>query len=274
MDHGPFSAVELLHQLATRSVVGSHALLDTTTKVERPIDEWEEFAPFAEQAQRSVDVQEERKQLAAAVSADGERARLKTMALVSVAVIGLAALAGLYFRFGRTTKDEVVVRTGVAQNVDFDGGVGRSKGGTKGGARGAGARANGGPSDGSVENASDGPASESGGTIHPVIADGLSCEGARAKYIEDYTKDVDPDLTAGAYGAVLNRGEYLNACAVPPSMSVSICAAVQNGHAVGVTVSTNPVNGGIARCISGQVRSLSFPAHPRLDVTNTAFAAQ
>jgi hypothetical protein len=82
-----------------------------------------------------------------------------------------------------------------------------------------------------------------------------------------------PDLTAGQFGAVLNRGTYLNSCGVPPSMSVSICAAVQNGRAVGVTVRTDPPNGGIAGCIRGQVSSMSFPSNPRLDVSNTVFQA-
>jgi hypothetical protein len=82
-----------------------------------------------------------------------------------------------------------------------------------------------------------------------------------------------PDLTAGAYGAVLNKGSYLNSCGVPSNMTVNVCAAVQNGHAVGVTVSTSPSNPGIASCIAGRVRGLPFPSHPRLDVARTTFAA-
>jgi eukaryotic-like serine/threonine-protein kinase len=108
---------------------------------------------------------------------------------------------------------------------------------------------------------------------HPVLSGGMSCEGARAKYIEDYDKSAPPDLSAGAYGNVLNKGGYLNACGVPSNMTVNICAAVQNGRAVGVTVTTSPSDRGKASCIAGAVRSLSFPSHPRLDVTNTTFAA-
>ena len=73
---------------------------------------------------------------------------------------------------------------------------------------------------------------------------------------------------------MLGRGTYLNACGVPPTMTVNVCAAVQNGRAVGVTVSTKPPAGGISRCISGQVRSMSFPAHPRLDITYTTFKGE
>ena len=104
-----------------------------------------------------------------------------------------------------------------------------------------------------------------------MVPSGLSCEGARARYIEDYDKSAPPDLSANAYGNVLNNGKYLAGCGVPTSMSLSICAAIQNGRAVGVTVTTNPKDGKVASCVAGAVRGLSFPAHPRLDVTTTTF---
>jgi hypothetical protein len=283
MDHGPFTAVELLHQIAIRAFVPEHALLDSVTKEERPIADWPDFAPFAEQAERTVAAEQEKKDLAAEVTADTARNRYKTYVAFGVALLGVAALAALYFRFGRARNDEVVIRLGQAQNVDFEGGVAKGKGGRAGGGKG-GRNAGGtksvsgqGSDPGSADDAGDGAGdapSDSGGTTHPVVPDGLSCEGAQARYVEDYSKDAPPDLTAGAYGAVLNRGDYLNSCGVPPTMAVSICAAVQNGRAVGVSVSTTPPNGSIARCISGQVRSLSFPSHPRLDVSRTNFAAQ
>jgi len=58
---------------------------------------------------------------------------------------------------------------------------------------------------------------------------------------------------------------------VPDSMKLNICAAVQNGRAVGVTVVTTPRNGRIASCVAAGVRRLSFPSHPKLDVTRTVF---
>jgi hypothetical protein len=107
-----------------------------------------------------------------------------------------------------------------------------------------------------------------------MLGGGMSCEGAQSRYVEEYKMgNMGPaDLTAGAYGNVLNRGSYLNACGVPNSMSVNVCAAVQNGRAVGVTVSTDPPNQGISSCVAGQIRGLSFPSHPRLDVARTTFA--
>jgi hypothetical protein len=58
---------------------------------------------------------------------------------------------------------------------------------------------------------------------------------------------------------------------VPSSTKVNICAAIQNGRAVGVTVSMDPPNPGAVSCVAGRVRGLSFPANPKLDVTTTSF---
>ncbi len=45
MDHGPFSSVELLQQIASGSFTGDHVLRDTFSGEERFIQDWEEFAP-------------------------------------------------------------------------------------------------------------------------------------------------------------------------------------------------------------------------------------
>ncbi len=254
MDHGPFSAVEALQQIASGQFTSDNVLRDTFTNDERFIKDWEEFAPFAEQAKLNRDIVQEKRQLDAVVVAEKQGAQYK--ALIGAAVIGVfaAGAAGLWFR-DRASKDhEREVQENKGVSVDVDGGLAARKGTSQGG-----------------------PMAGGGGAVgpgnHPVLSGGMSCEGARAKYIEDYDKSAPPDLSAGAYGNVLNKGTYLNSCGVPNSMTVNICAAVQNGRAVGVTVTTNPSNRGVASCIAGAVRGLSFPSHPRLDVTNTTFAA-
>jgi hypothetical protein len=253
MDHGPFSAVEALQQIASGQFTAGNVLRDTFTNDERFIKDWDEFAPFAVHAALNREIVHEKKQLEAVVVAEKQGAQYK--ALIGAAIIGVfaAGAAGLWLR-DRATKDHATeVQGDKALTIDADGGLAARKG----------AVGPGGPNAGGGV----GP----GG--HPMLASGQSCEGARAKYIEDYDKAAPPDLSAGAYGAVLNKGSYLNSCGVPSSMTVSICAAVQNGHAVGVTVTTNPPNKGVSGCISNAVRSLSFPSHPRLDVTTTSFAA-
>jgi hypothetical protein len=54
-------------------------------------------------------------------------------------------------------------------------------------------------------------------------------------------------------------------------MGLNICAAVQNGRAVGVSITARPRNPGVERCVAAAVRGLSFPSHPKLDVTRTTF---
>jgi hypothetical protein len=109
----------------------------------------------------------------------------------------------------------------------------------------------------------------------PILAGGMSCEAAASKYVEKITvggKRGPADITRAQYGAILNRGSYFSHCPVPGSMGVNICAAVQNGRAVGVTVTTTPRNRAAEACVAASVRRITFPSHPKLDVTRTAFA--
>jgi hypothetical protein len=108
----------------------------------------------------------------------------------------------------------------------------------------------------------------------PILSGGMSCEAAQAAYVEEMSMGGprgQADLTAGQYGAIMNSGSYFGHCGVPDNVGVRICAAVQNGRAVGVTVITSPRNRRLEGCISGGVRGLKFPSHPKLDVTRTTF---
>lgn len=254
MDHGPFSAVEALQQIASGQFVEGNVLRDTFTGDERFIKDWDEFAPFAEQAKLNQDIRQEKRQLDAVVATEKQGNQYKV--LIGAALLGVFGAGGAgWWVSDRASRDHArEVQSEGAVSIDVDGGLAGRK---------SGPGAQGGPM----------PGGGVGPGNHPVLPGGMSCDGARRKYVEDYDKAAPPDLSAGAYGAVLNKGSYLSSCGVPSSMSVSICAAVQNGRAVGVTVTTTPSSPGIASCISGAVRSLSFPSHPRLDVTTTSFAA-
>lgn len=251
MDHGPFNAVELLQQIATNTFIGENILRDTAVNDEKFIKDWDQFAPFAEQAKLNRDIKQEKKALEEVVVKERQGTQYK--ALIGVAVVGVlvAGFAGWLVSKRGSRKENTTVQGDKVVAVDVSGGLGGGKGPNAGG--------------GFVGGGSGG---------RPILPGGMSCEGAQAKYVEDYSKDAPPDLSAGAYGAVLNRGGYLNSCGVPPSTEVNVCAAVQNGRAVGVTVSTKPSNPGLNSCIAGAVRGLSFPSHPRLDVTRTTFAGQ
>ncbi|NUP04693.1 MAG: hypothetical protein HOW73_01390 [Polyangiaceae bacterium] len=252
MDHGPFTAVELLQQIASHSFVGEHPLRDSETNLEKPIADWEEFSLFAQQAGLNREIKQERKALEAVVKAEKHRTQWKALVGVTLLAIIGAAGAGWWLKERARSKNEQIVREDKASNVDSDAALsGRAEDPKKPG----------------------GAVAGGGGGKYPVVSGG-SCQAAQAAYVNDYTQQgVPPDLTQGAYANVLNKGSYLNACGVPETMSVSVCAAVQNGRAVGITVVTNPSNPGIAGCIRGQVAGLPFPSHPRLDVATTTFAA-
>jgi hypothetical protein len=121
-----------------------------------------------------------------------------------------------------------------------------------------------------------GPAIENG---RPAAAtsqgssDGVTCEEARAQYVEEIGMQAEgpADLTAADYAGVLNQGTYLGPCDVPETSHAQICVAVQNGTAVGVTVSVDPSDASIELCIARQVRVLSFPSHPKMDVARVQF---
>jgi len=248
MDHGPFNAVELLQQIGSHAFEGKHVLRETLSGDEQPIEDWREFAPFAEHAQINREIVAEKRAIEQVVVAEAKGTRAKTFLGIGALAILLAAIAGWYVRARGLRND--AIRLAEEQGISVE-----SAGGLKGQNRKvAGARPGGG-----------------GG---PVIPGGLSCEGARAKYIEEISiggPKGQADLTAGHFASVLNNGSYIVGCGTPGSMHVTVCAAVQNGHAVGVTVTTEPPNGGISSCIANAVRRMTFPSNPKLDIATTRF---
>ncbi len=255
MDHGPFSAVELLQQIASNAFTEDSFLRDTLGKEERPLKDWDEFAPFAEQAKLHREIKAEKVELEKNI--ESERKSTNSKAVIGVAsLVAITALVGGIVLKARGTRDDTVsIQGDSAVNVETNGGVKAGTATTKaGGVAGPGGRL-----------------ATAGG--FPVLPGGLSCEGAQAKYSEEMKigEKGAADLTQGQFSAVLGKGSYLNSCGVPPATEVNICAAVQNGRAVGVTVSMNPPNPGQSSCVAGQVRALSFPSNPKLDVARTTF---
>jgi hypothetical protein len=250
MDHGPFSAVELLQQIANHTFVDADILRDALSAEERAIKDWDEFAPFAEHSRLHRDIRAEKEAIERVVVQEGRSTRGK--AFFGVILVGALLVAGgVWFLTARgARKDEVDVQGLTLSNIEVDGGLSGSK--KAGGGRVMGR----------------GP----GGV--PILSGGMSCEAAQAAYVEEMSvggPKGQADLTAGQYGSLLNSGSYFSHCGVPESMGVNICAAVQNGKAVGVSITTRPRNPKIEGCVRAAVRGLRFPSHPKLDVTRTTF---
>lgn len=254
MDHGPFNAVEMLQQIASHTFEEQDLLRDTLSGDERLIVAWPEFAPFAEHARRHRDIAAEKVAIQQTVELEKKSTRGK--AVFGIAAISVVLVAGtVWFLAQRGTRRDSVAVVGETQtNVEAEGALGGGKASGGKGRRVVGSQ---------------------GGV--PILAGGMSCEAAQAAYVEEIKIGggaVAADITGAQYGAVLNSGAYLNGCGLPASTGVDVCVAVQNGRAVGVTVRTQPSNPGVASCISGHLRAMSFPSHPKLDVTRTHFAGQ
>jgi hypothetical protein len=263
MDHGPFTGVELLQQIASGSFANDHYVRDTISNEERMVKDWEPFAPFAGQAKLNQDIKQERVALEAVVTQEKLNTRYKALIGAGILCIVTAAVLAFFLRDRGDSKDNNKVRVGTDGTLlEASGNVGVGEKPKNGGTGVQGGPIGSGHWDGAAGS-------------HPVLGGGMSCAGAKAAYVEDYNKTGQtPDIGAAAFGGVLNNGNYLNTCGVPMSTAVSICVAVQNGHAVGVTVTTNPSNPSASGCIAGILRGMSFPSGPRLDIATTTFSAQ
>lgn len=250
MDHGPFAAVELLQQIASHTFEEEDLVRDGLSGTTVSLREHPDFAQFARHARMHRHEKAEKAAIHAAVAQESRSTAGKTMfGLLGVGAILLAG--GVWFLTSRGKKDDTIaVVEEKAANIESDQGLKAKKKGGGGGVIG-----------------------KSGGI--PQLAGGGSCEAAQSAYVEEMRMDGkgQADLTAGQFQAVLGNGSYLNACGVPPNVGVNICAAIQNGRAVGVTVRTSPASGSMNSCIASKIRGLSFPSHPKLDVTRTSFAA-
>lgn len=109
-----------------------------------------------------------------------------------------------------------------------------------------------------------------------VTGPALSCEAAIARNNEQLTIGAArgaPDISREAYASILQNGRYLAGCAIPERSVFEICAAVQNGRAIGITVVSSPASPALNACVRSAVARLQFPSNSRLDVTHTRFDA-
>jgi hypothetical protein len=250
MDHGPFSAVELLQQIASHSFLGEHGLRDEVSGRQMPIADWEEFAPFAQQANLLREKRAEEKAVVRAVAADQKSGIAKTILAVSV-VIALAGILTVWFLKRRGTRNEdVVVTNDRGGTVEVNGDIkGRKHGGGPGHA-GAGGGGGGG---------------YSGGMSYEAVLNSnneqITMGGASG----------GPDLTNAQLSAPLRNASFVPACGAPDDMKVLVRVAVRMGVPIGVTVTTTPPNNGVAACIDRSVRGLRWAANAKTDFVTTSY---
>lgn len=247
MDHGPFSAVELLQQIASHKFLGTDTLRDELTGTSKLIDEWDEFKPFAEHARMHRDIIKEKHEVAQAEVAE-KKAGIAKYILGGVVALALVAVGGAFVFKQVGSRKEGGDLTDDPSAIDLSGG-GSLKGVKKPAGGGAGGKGGG-------------------------FASGMSYEQALNSNNEEMTMGAKggPDLTDGQLqGPMRNVGSFLASCGAPDSMKVTVKVAIKNGRAVGVTVSTDPANPGVGSCIDRSVRGLSWPSNPKMDTLTTRY---
>jgi hypothetical protein len=248
MDHGPFTAVELLQQITSNQFLLNDIIRDELSGQSRTIAEWDEFSPFAKQAEIRREVVAEKKAVIEVEKSEKRSGIAKTLIGLALLLVLVGGAAFWFLQVRGSRKDDVDVADDPnASDIELSGGVKGQKHG--GGGRGGKGGGGGFPSGMSYEQALN--------SNNQEINMGASQGG--------------PDLTDGQLSAPLRSGAFLGACGAPDSMKVQVRVAIKNGHAVGVTVTTNPPNSGIASCIDHSVRGMSWPSSPKMDSFTTNY---
>jgi hypothetical protein len=82
----------------------------------------------------------------------------------------------------------------------------------------------------------------------------------------DMRRASGPDLTDAQLSAPMSVvASSLQTCGAPDNMKVTVKVAVKLGKALGVTVTTDPSDAGVASCLDRLVRGLRWPSSPKLD---------
>jgi hypothetical protein len=250
MDHGPFSAVELLQQIATNVFVAEDVLRDELSGQTRPIAEWEEFAPFSKQAELKREVIAEQRVVDQVAKAE-KKAGVAKSTIGIVLVLALVGGVGIWFFTSKGFRHEgVQVENDPLLDMSLDGGI-RGQKKTKPGSHG-------------------GPGGAGGG----AYTGGMSYDQALAANPQQIVMgggQAAPDLTDTQLSAPMRNPVFLEACGTPNSMHVTVKTVVKMGHAIGVTVYTNPQNAGVAGCIDRAVRNLMWPVNAKADSFVTTY---
>jgi eukaryotic-like serine/threonine-protein kinase len=246
MDHGPFSAVELLQQISTNSFTGQHTLRDELSGQSHAIKDWPEFAPFAEQVALKREVIAEKKAVEKVAKAEKRSGAAKgTLGVFIVLALGAGA-ALWFFQVRGSRKDDVEVADDSTLDLSLDGGIRGQKHKNAGGGVG-------------------------GGKGYPG---GMSYESAVAGNVQQIDMNghvTGPDLTDLQLSGPLRNATFLNQCGAPDSMHVTVKVAIKMGRAVGVSVYTTPPNGAVASCVDRAVRNLAWPANQKMDSFVTTY---
>lgn len=251
MDHGPFSAVELLQQIASHSFVAEHTLRDEISGESKKIGEWSDFSQFASHAKIHREIVAEKKEVVALEKAEKKAGIAKYVIGVGATAVLLSGLLLWYFK-GRGARDDsaALLDDPSALDLSTDGGM---KGTKKPGSGGGGGGGGGGGKVGGF-----------GGSYEAALA-------ANNEEIKMGSAPTGPDLSNAQLSAPMANAAFISGCGAPNDMSVTVKVAIKMGRAVGVSVYTSPPNAAVASCVDRHVRQLAWPAHPKMDSFTTKY---
>ncbi len=228
MDHGPFAAIELLQQIASDTFTSDDELVDASSGARTKIQDHPEFSRFAHHANLKRDSIKEAKAVVAAEKR--EKAAGASKAIIGVvavaAVIAVATLVALKIK-GQHDEDERKRLAEGAESLKGEGSVAvaqkaKPKTGGGGGGKGGG---------------------WGGGTDYDTA-------------LKSAIGDMDAELLSPSEcGNPIGTG-IAASCGLDGKAWVKV--AIQHGHALGVTVTTDPDQPGVNSCIAGNVRGLSW----------------
>lgn len=251
LDHGPFSARELIEQIAKGEVRGEHALSNMDTGERKPVVEYPQFVEFAEQNRLKRQEQAERDAIVR--STKSEKASNAAKFLVGAGVVAAVALiAGAYLYTRGAEQRAEIANAGLADlyergQVDIEGTAGilpdpprPTSGHRAGGAR---PRPVGGGS-GSYEEA-----------MSQVVEMGdVTAGGGEAR--------LSPQQVAGVMNRSLNSlfscvGQELRTGRAPGRVRIDIAIA-GSGQVLGSSVRAGSAD--FQRCVQGRVAAIHFPS--------------
>lgn len=241
MDHGPFTAVELLQQIGNNSFKGDETIRDEISGQNKPLLEWEEFAPFADQARVHREIVQEKKEVAE-VAEQEKRAGLAKSTIGIAIIVALIAVGGVFFLIKKGFRnDNVDIEDDNTFALDPAGSI-------KGKA---------------IKKKATGGGGGGGG-----VPGGMSYEEAMNKFggqeMNIGGPAAGPDLTDAQLQGPINARMpgILGSCGAG---AITVKIAIKNGAAIGVT--TIPANA----CVNNGVRSIQWPANPKTDSLTTVW---
>lgn len=255
LDHGPFTIRELVKLIVDGEVLPNHELLNMSSNDRKPVEEWEDFAPFVEQYKlRKAEADHEAAlEKSTKIERSGNVAKFALLA-AALAVIGIG---GGGYLMSRQAAEKRKAEEDVDLAAMFESGQVKISGTAgilkppprrKGGAR---------KSSGSSSGAAPGGFSSYEDAMNQAIELGDATKGGGERQLRssDVAGVMNKRLNSlfGCVSKELRSGRRLG------SVRIDL-AILGSGRVAGASVNTG--SPAFKRCIAGKVKNIKFPSFP------------